>query len=158
MDNLIRIPISATTSSTTSTSTTTTTTTTLAPSVIEPQGLTWPRNELLSNAKYSKDIVNALAISDFNIFNPYIHYVSPKGGALKIATSGFLVAALQRFEAYSSKFRDYNNPFPQSTTTTTTLPPPNDCISTVLVHIGGGRYAVYCIDANGNQTRLVENT
>ena len=158
MDNLIRIPISATTSSTTSTSTTTTTTTTRAPSVIEPQGLTWPRNELLSNAKYSKDIVNALGISDFNVFNPYIHYVSPNGTALKIATSGFLIAALQRFEVYSSQFRDYNNPYPQATTTTTTLPPSNDCISTLLVDIGGGRYAVYCIDAYGNQTRLVEYT
>lgn len=157
MTNLLKVPDTANTNLTTTTTTTTTTSTTLAPSVLDPQGLVWPYNNSLSNAKYSKDIVNAIGISDFNIFNPYIHYVSAGNAATTISTSGFLTAASQRFEIYSSKFRNYNNK-PTYTTTTTTLPPRNDCISTVLVNIGNNRYAVYCIDANGNQTRLLEYT
>lgn len=154
--NILKIPSSAI--PTTTTTTTQTSTTTIQPSVIEPLGLNWPYNDKLSNAKYSRDIVNALNISDFNIFNPYIHYVSQNNTALKIATSGFLIAALQRFEVYSSQFRDPNNTIPAVTTTTTTLPPANDCITTVLVDLGQGRHAIYCVDATGNQTRLVENT
>jgi hypothetical protein len=156
-NNLIRIPASASTTSTTTTTSTSTTSTTIAPSPIEPQGLIWPRSDLLSNSKNSKDIVKFIGISDFNIFNPYIHYTNT-GSEIKFSTSGFLIAATQRFEAYSSQFRNYNNPFPPSTTTTTTLPPLNDCITTVLEDIGGNRYAVWCVDRYGNKTRIIEYT
>jgi|688.fasta_scaffold628104_2 hypothetical protein len=155
MDNLIKIPDSFPPPN--PSTTTTTTTTTMGPSIVEPVGLQWPRNELLSNAKSSKDIVNFIGISDFNIFNPYIHYTTTTS-AIQFSTSGFMIAATQRFEAYSSKFRDYKNPYPLATTTTTTTPPPNDCITTILEDIGNNRYAVWCVNRNGVKTRIIEYT
>lgn len=154
MDNLIKIPDSI--KPPVPTTTKAPTFITSNSSVIEPVGSRWS-NDLLSNSQYSKDIVNFIGISDFNIFNPYIHYTTTTS-AIQFSTSGFMIAATQRFEAYSSKFRDYKNPYPLATTTTTTTPPPNDCITTILEDIGNNRYAVWCVNRNGTKTRIIEYT
>mgnify|MGYP003644278211 FL=1 len=42
-------------------------------SFIHPQGLEFQQG--LSNAKASRDATDWMGLNDFNIFNPYIHYI-----------------------------------------------------------------------------------
>ena len=80
-------------------------------SIVAPYGLQFINNTKLSNG-YSSSFNG---ISDFTIFNPYIHYVAnPNGGmgmleqipyAFTINTSSFLNQATSAFNIYNSKYR-----------------------------------------------------
>ena len=79
--------------------------------VLNRNGFNFTENTKLSNAPLSRD----LSINDFEIFNPYIHYVkSPKGGkgvietssyAFEIDTTSFYNLAVSGFNIYNTKYR-----------------------------------------------------
>lgn len=133
------------------TTTTTSSTTTRAPSPIEPVGSYWATSGI-SNSKTIRDSVNKYGINDMDIFSEYIHYYPNGSSPIKYTPSGSLIESVTRFSVYNSGFRDPFTPAPIYTTTTTTTRPPRDCVSTVLVHLGGGQYELFCLDANGNMT------
>jgi hypothetical protein len=110
--NIIKLPNSA--FETTTTTTTTPQPDTLIP-VVQPSGLNYLQNDKLSNGLSSLLIAAASGITDFTIFNPYIHYYPSAGGgtgeldeslfAFTIQPSSLLIQVSQRFEIYSNQFR-----------------------------------------------------
>lgn len=82
-----------------------------ASSIFTPSGFIYPSGEHLSNAFLSKES----GINDFNIFNPYIHYIAKADGgegeidkneyAFKIDYSVQFNEIAEKFNIYSSKYR-----------------------------------------------------
>lgn len=88
-------------------------------SILSPSGFLFQDNDknfvetsIFSNSKKSQD----LSITDFTIFNEYIHYIpnqaqigvindNPDPLAVKINTSLFLNEAVNKFNVYSTQFR-----------------------------------------------------
>lgn len=80
-------------------------------SLLAPSGFTYISGEYLSNANESKE----QGINDFNIFNPYIHYISKADGgegeiekspyAFKIDYSVEFNEIAEKFNIYSDKYR-----------------------------------------------------
>lgn len=82
-----------------------------ASSIFSPSGFIYTSGEYLSNAYVSKES----GINDFNIFNPYIHYVAKADGgegeiekssyAFKIDYSVQFNEIAEKFNIYSAKYR-----------------------------------------------------
>jgi hypothetical protein len=80
-------------------------------SIFSPSGFIYISGEHLSNAYVSKES----GINDFNIFNPYIHYVAKADGgegeiekssyAFKIDYSVQFNEIAEKFNIYSAKYR-----------------------------------------------------
>lgn len=93
-------------------------------SLVAQSGLIFHNNSDLSNGNASRSTNEYYGITDFAIFNDYIHYSNPpdsKGFSNTMSELGvnvsttnmkrfsvrsFLIAATQRFEIYSLKFRN----------------------------------------------------
>jgi hypothetical protein len=87
-------------------------------SPVEPNSLSWPLNNYLSNGNASRQQANAYGINDFTIVNPYIHYYNMQNQIISIDPTSLLTKTPFRFNIYSAKFRNITNTDTAQTTTT----------------------------------------
>lgn len=69
--------------------------------IVAPNNLTYPNNDALSNGEESRQN----AITNFEIFNPYIHYLPINNSAVKIDFTTQFDEIANKFNVYSKKYR-----------------------------------------------------